>query len=110
MAYTIKDNGVYRDGEKVAEFSADGSVSMLAGCESYRLPAGKAVRDFLDGAGDGEFEEVRKPETVRELVKEMQKFISEPCPEFSKFFGDKTPEVLDWIKAHEDVRKNVLHG
>ena len=109
MAYTIKDNGVYRDGEKVAEFDQDGAVNMLTGCEAYRLPAGKAVRDFLDcNGGESAPEGQERPKTVRELVKAMQKFITEPCPEFSRFYGDKTPEVLAWIKEHEDVRKNVL--
>lgn len=115
MAYEIRDHEVYRDGVKVAEFTGEGVMTMMEGCEDYRLPAGKAVREFLGEQWDEVQREQREspPEskpvrTVWELVEAMQKYTSDPCPPFSNFYGDRTPEVQEWIRSHDDIRRNVL--
>ena len=117
MAYEIRDHEVYRDDVKIAEFTGEGVVTMMEGCEDYRLPAGKAVREFLGEQWDEEQRERRDPlpeskpiRTVRELVEAMQKYTSDPCPPFSNFYGDRTPEVQEWIRSHDDIRRNVLRG
>lgn len=115
MAYEIKDHEVYRDGMKIAEFTGEGVMTMMEGFEDYRLPTGKAVRDFLGEQWDGVQREQREPHpeskpvrTVRELVAAMQEYTSDPCPPFSNFYGDRTPEVQEWIRNHDDIRRNVL--
>ena len=35
MAYEIMDHDVLRDGVKVAEFGADGTLLMSEGCDAY---------------------------------------------------------------------------
>ena len=106
---------MYRDGVKVAEFTGEGVMTMMEGFEDYRLPAGKAVRDFLGEQWDEVQRDPRPPRpetkpvrTVRELVAAMQEYTSDPCPPFSNFYGDRTPEVQEWIRKHDDIRRNVL--
>ena len=77
--YEIKDHEVYRDGMKIAEFTGEGVMTMMEGFEDYRLPAGKAVRDFLGEQWDEVQREQQEPHpeskpvrTVRELVAAMQ--------------------------------------
>ncbi len=112
MAYEIMDHDVLRDGVKVAEFGADGTLLMSEGCDAYRLPASRAVKEFLGEAlpmKEAEaLDEARMIRTVSELVSAMQEFTSEKCPAFENFYGDKTPAVQEWIQRHDDIRRNVL--
>lgn len=114
MAYEIMDHDVLRDGVKVAEFGADGTLLMSEGCDAYRLPAARAVREFLGESAPmreaeaGTEEKSRMIRTVSELIAAMQEFTSEACPPEENFYGDKTPAVQEWIQRHDDIRRNVL--
>jgi hypothetical protein len=55
-----------------------------------------------------EAKEAGEIKTVKALVAAMQPHISEVCPAMSRRLGDKTPEVLKWIKKHDKIRKKVL--
>lgn len=114
MGYEISEgNKVIRDGELVATFTKDGTLTMIGGKEDFRLPAAKVVKEFLeDGSlpsGQVQVVEAEKIRTVRELVAAMQPYITEPCPPFSRFYGDKTPAVLEWIRKHDKIRVNILN-
>ncbi len=128
MSYELKENDVLRDGVKIATV-VNGEIVMEEGYEQYRMAAGNFIRqdskiarlrdcDGVKGQ-DGEMtradqerpgiaEAPEKITTVRQLVTAMQPHIAEPCPAFSPFWGDKTPEVNDWIQDHDDVRRMVL--
>lgn len=121
MSYELKENDVLRDGIKIATV-VNGEIVMEEGYEQYRMAAGNFIRQDskiarlrdCEGAkteepeGSGTVEAPEKITTVRQLVTAMQPHIAEPCPAFSPFWGDKTPEVNDWIQDHDDVRKMVL--
>ena len=121
MSYELKENDVLRDGVKIATV-VNGEIVMEEGYEQYRMAAGNFIRQDskiarlrdCDGVkaeepeGSGTVEAPEKITTVRQLVTAMQPHIAEPCPAFSPFWGDKTPEVNDWIQDHDDVRRMVL--
>ncbi|MBN2643002.1 MAG: hypothetical protein JXR78_15225 [Victivallales bacterium] len=51
---------------------------------------------------------VGKISTTRQLVDAMQLITDEPCPAMTRWEGDQTPAVVDWIKRHDKQRVMVL--
>ena len=114
--YERQDNLIFRNGVLVGNIQGNGEFECTEDGQRYRNP----IANFLKGQPSGDEDDVKKNSdlkhgnleritTTRQLVAAMQPYVSESCPEMTHYEGDRTPEVLAWIQANDEVRRNVLH-
>lgn len=122
MSYERKENQVLRDGVVVATVLANGEFECTEEGLRFRTPIAKFLHGLAADDDDGDKEKggngsgeknsdpvkLERIATTRQLIDAMQPYTSIKCPEMTRGEGDRTPAVLDWIKSHDEIRRNVI--